>query len=92
MSYPWLPDVAWEELPGGREARNAASGDAWWYRGSYIEQDRSSHFFEHLAHPDFDGEHAEAKVVERGGVVELGTFAVLVEDVDLLGLNRLSDE
>jgi len=79
-----LPDVVWEELPGGREARNAASGDAWRYSSTYMaEDDNRLHFFHYRAHPDYSGEYAFATVIERGGAAALATFSIQVDGVDL---------
>ncbi len=56
---PWMhldpcPDSVWELLPGGRQARNEASGEVWRYLGTFVEPDRFSHGFRHDRHPLYD--------------------------------------
>lgn len=80
-SFDTLPDAVWEELPGGREARNEATGDTWRHVASW--KDGSVHSFVHASHPDYEGEFAFAHVIDRRGVVELAFFSVEVHGVDL---------
>lgn len=77
MPCPWLADAIWDELPGGREARNPASGDTWRYVGFTVD-DPHFHLFCHRSHPDYEGEPALATVVQREGVAELAQFSVLI--------------
>jgi hypothetical protein len=76
-----LPDAVWEELPGGREARNEATGDTWLHLGS--RKDGSGHLFMHAAHPEYEGELAFAQVIDRAGMAELAVFSIEVHGVDL---------
>lgn len=75
-----LPDAVWEELPGGREARNEATGDTWQHVASW--RDGCAHFFVHPAHPEYEGQLAVAHVMGRRGAVELAFFSVEVHGVD----------
>jgi hypothetical protein len=81
-----LPDAVWEELPGGREARNEATGDTWRHVASW--KDGSAHSFMHPAHPEYEGKLAFAHVIDREGVAELAFFSIQVDGGDPDDLGR----
>jgi hypothetical protein len=81
--FDFPSDAAWDELPGGRAARNGATGDAWRLLATNTATDPCRHLFVHPAHPDFQGECAVAHVDDRGDAAELAIFAVLVPGVDV---------
>jgi hypothetical protein len=63
MSTNWIdtritwakpPDIVWQILPGGPEALNAQSGEAWEFMGT---ADGTVHTFRHRDHPIDNGRH-----------------------------------